>query len=417
MLDLFVSCAPGVERLLEQELRTLGHAPHARERGGVELSGTPNDVAAINLRSRLAGRVLVRLGDFHARALGELERRARALPWERYIAPGARVELEVTCRKSRLYHTGAVAERVSNAIASCVGATSEMLRPVRAARDESDGVSGGGDGASRASDDVSSERDAARVPDGSSENPVSDDAQRIVVRVLHDRCSVSADSSGAHLHRRGYRLQVARAPLRETLAAAALVASGWPGTAPLVDPLCGAGTIAIEGALIARRIPPGAHRRFAFMRWPDFDRAAWEEMHGAAMHDVLPHAPAPILASDRDAGAVAATRANAERAGVLGDIDVRQQALSACEPPASAHGSGWIVTNPPYGVRVGDARRLRDLYAQLGHVARRSFGGWTVALLSADHTLDTHTRLPLTSVLATRNGGIAVRVMAGRVPE
>jgi putative N6-adenine-specific DNA methylase len=128
---------------------------------------------------------------------------------------------------------------------------------------------------------------------------------------------------------------------------------------------------------------------------------------------MLPRAPAPIAGSDRDAGAVAAATANAERAGVAGDVEWRRAALSAIEPPA-VH--GWIVTNPPYGTRMGERLRLRDLYAQLGHVLRRRCSGWEAAMLSAHAELDRRTALPFKTVLATENGGIRVRLVRARVP-
>jgi putative N6-adenine-specific DNA methylase len=236
---------------------------------------------------------------------------------------------------------------------------------------------------------------------------------------VHDRLTVSADSSGALLHRRGYRLAVAKAPLRETVAAAMLLGSGWDPSAPLLDPMCGSGTIAVEGALLARRIAPGlahpraATRRFAFMEWPSFDEHAWRVDVERARALALPAAPAPIAASDRDAGAIAAAAANAERAGVPADIAFDVRALSAVEPP---RGPGWLVTNPPYGERVGDRDRLRNLYAQLGNVARRKCDGWMLALLSSDPRLDGQLGIPLTESLRTSNGGIPVRLMVGRVP-
>jgi putative N6-adenine-specific DNA methylase len=221
------------------------------------------------------------------------------------------------------------------------------------------------------------------------------------------------DSSGALLHRRGYRLQTAKAPMRETLAAALLAASGWPGDAPLLDPMCGAGTIAIEGAMLARRMAPGARREFAFMHWPNFDAALWKRMLEKAQDRVLPRATAPIMASDRDAGAIEAARANAERAGVAADIEFTHTALSGIAPPAASR--GWLVTNPPYGVRVGDTKALRDLYAQLGNVARRSCPDWTIAMLSASAELERQVKVPFTVAIKTRNGGVPVRIVTARV--
>lgn len=370
----FAVCAVGLEALVAAELRALGIEPDdaGAEPGGVAFTAAPEALYRANLQLRTASRVLVRLGSFHARALGELERRAKEQRWEAFIAPGRGVRLRVTCRKSRLYHSGAVAERIANAIVAR-GAASAAV----AAGDDED---------------------------------ASDDAQLIVVRVLHDQCTISVDSSGALLHRRGYRLATARAPLRETLAAALLLAGGWDTRAPLLDPMCGSGTIAIEGALLARRVAPGLGRSFAFMEWPGFDRDLWTRILNEARAIVLPRAPAPIQASDRDAGAIEASVANAERAGVAGDIEITRRALSAIEPPA---GPGWLVTNPPYGARIGELDRLRNLYSQLGKVAGAKCPGWTIVLLSADVRLESRLGIPLTTVLRTRNGGIAVRAAMG----
>lgn len=375
-LSIFAVCALGLEPILQRELHALGVESSIAEPGGITFTGTAEAICRANLWLRVASRITVRVGEFHARALGELERRAKQQPWEQYVSAGRPVRLRVTCRKSRLYHTDAVAERIAAGIEARVG--------------------GGADIA---------------VAKGEEES-VADDAQLIVVRVLHDRCTLSVDSSGALLHRRGYRLATAKAPLRETLAAALLLASEWDTRSPLLDPMCGSGTIAIEGALLARRIAPGLNRQFAFMHWPDFDAALWRRLLDEARERARPSAPAPIQGSDRDAGAIEAAVANAERAGVLRDVELTRRPLSAIEPPPR---KGWIVTNPPYGARVGDRDQLRNLYAQLGNVARRKCAGWMLTLLSAEPRLDGQIGIPLERVLETRNGGLAVRVMKGEV--
>ena len=368
----FAVVAPGLEALAGSELHALGLASGPAERGGVPFEATDEQLFTANLRLRTASRVIVRVAEFKAKAFHELERLARGVPWEEFVAPGGAVCLAVTCRKSRLYHSGGVAERVTDAIGRRVpGATVG-----RAARGE--------------------ERS---------------DAQLLLVRFLHDTCTISADSSGELLHRRGYRQATAKAPLRETLAAAMLMALGWDGERPLVDPMCGAGTIAIEGALLARRIAPGLSRSFACERWPAAPAAEFPALRAAARAESLPRARVPILASDRDAGAIAAARANAERAGVLADIEFRRCALSAVEPPALP---GLLLTNPPYGARIGERAALRNLYAQFGNVARRRFAGWTVAFLSADRALEAQVELPLGPVLRFRNGGIPVELEAVR---
>jgi putative N6-adenine-specific DNA methylase len=386
----YAVCALGLEKLLASELGAMAIGPHAvdGESGGVEFDASLRTLYEANLRLRTASRLLVRLGTFHVRALGELERRARELPWERYIMPGRSVRVRVTSRKSRLYHTGAIAERVAVAMTSRSGGVAESA--------------GSGSGSEAGAGRVAAVEDDA--PDGES--------QLVVVRVFHDRCTISIDSSGALLHRRGYRLATAKAPLRETLAAALLLASEWDARSPLLDPMCGSGTIVIEAALMARRIAPGSGRDFAFQTWPDFDPALWESVLADAHARILPAAPCRILGSDRDAGAVAAAIANAERAGVAGDVEFTRRALSAIDPPAEP---GWVVTNPPYGSRMGSPARLRNLYAQLGKVLRTRCDGWRVALLSADRRLETSMGIRLSTALETRNGGIAVRASTGVV--
>jgi putative N6-adenine-specific DNA methylase len=229
--------------------------------------------------------------------------------------------------------------------------------------------------------------------------------------MLRDRCTVSVDSSGALLHRRGYRQATAKAPLRETLAAAMLLGSGWTPDRPLLDPFCGAGTVAIEAAMIARGIAPGLLRAarpdgFAFMQWPGFDATLWERLTSEAREAVRPAAAAPIVASDRDAGAIEAARANAERAGVQESIALEQRTLSAVPPLPTG---GWIVTNPPYGARLGDRGPLRALYARLGAIAA-SLEGWSLALLSGDPMLEGQLALPLAERWRSSNGGIPVRL-------
>ena len=369
-LECFAVAAPGLEPLVAAELRALGKlqpvAVGEAEPGGVSFRADRAGLYAANLHLRIASRVLVRIGAFHASAFHELERHAARLPWREFVASGSPVAFRVTSRKSRLYHQEAIAQRLLAVAGGATPATSE---------------------------------DAA--------------AQEFIVRLFRDECTVSADASGELLHRRGYRMATAKAPLRETLAAAMLMGAGWDASASLVDPMCGSGTIPIEAALAARRIAPGIARRFAFMHWPGFDESVWERLVRQARERVLPSAPAPILGSDRDAGAVAASVANAERAGVGGDVEWRRAAISALAPPA---GRGWIVTNPPYGVRVGERRDLRDLYAQLGNVARRCCPGWEVAFLAAHPELERQTGLEPAVRFTTENGGIRVRLVQGSVP-
>jgi len=371
----FAITAPGLEPLAERELRALGHGDAAAEAGGVAFAATRQELYRANLWLRTASRVIVRAAEFRARTFFELERQGARVPWEQFVGQEVGVRFRVTSRKSRLYHTDAVAERLGAAVERRTGAA--VLGVSEADAEESDAAAG----------------------------------QLFIVRVAHDRCTVSADSSGALLHRRGYRQRVARAPLRETLAAAMLLGARWDGSAALLDPMCGSGTIAIEGAMLARRLAPGRGRDFAFMRWPDFDAALWRRLVDRAAEQALPASPVPLYASDRDAGAVEATRENARRAGVEDDLSISARPLSASAPPPPAPAAGFIVTNPPYGARIGDRAPLRDLYAALGALARTRLPGWTLALLSADRALEAALGVPVEEVFRTSNGGIPVRLV------
>lgn len=255
----------------------------------------------------------------------------------------------------------------------------------------------------------------------SSGDDASDDAdarqtsQVFVVRIVHDQVEISADSSGELLHRRGYRKNVAKAPLRETLAAAMLLASGWQKDETLVDPLCGAGTIPIEAAMLARRIAPGLRREFQFMQWPEFDAALWASALDDARQSVT-SPPLNIVGGDRDAGAIESAERNAERAGVVSDISFSVESLSASLAKLRESGAQrvLVLTNPPYGVRVGDERELRDLYAAIGNAVVRN-RSWRVALLTSDKILSAQLRLPLRSRFDSRNGGIGVSFLVSGI--
>jgi len=374
----FAVTAPGLESLCAAELRGLGIRATGDD-GGVEWDGSLESVARANLWLRTASRVLVRVAEFRATAFYELELHAKRIPWDRFVAAGSSVEFRVTCRKSKLYHSDAVAQRFAQAVERRVPGV-QIAKP-KAVDDDDEAIE-------------------------------TTDRQLFVVRFLHDVCTVSVDSSGALLHRRGYRQQVAKAPLRETLAAAVLLGAGWNADVPLIDPMCGSGTIPIEAARLARSIAPGRDRGFAFLRWPEVDQAQWTKMIDDARSDELPSSPVEIIGADRDAGAIDAARANAERAGVADDIDFRVQPISAMQP---CEGPGLIAANPPYGVRIGESDPLRNLYAQLGNVTRQRCAGWTLALLSADRRLEQQTGLRFEEQLRTKNGGIPIHLVTASV--
>jgi len=365
----FAVASPGLEDIVAAELRSFGLNATA-EPGGGSWVGPLRDAMVANLHSRTASRILIRVAEFNARTFHELERRSRKVPWSRFVAGDRPALLRVTCRKSRLFHEGAVAERLFEAINLTAGA-----RPLSAA----------------GSDDV----DATA-------------GQLFVVRVFRDRVTISADTSGARLHQRGYRQALARAPLRETVAAAILIGCSWDGSTPLVDPLCGSGTIPIEAALLARDIAPGlatagrVPRDYAFVSWPGHDAATWNALVDDARECVLERCPAAIFGSDHAGGAIRAARNNAARAGVDADIELRVQPLSSLSPPAT---TGFVVTNPPYGVRVGSGRDAAKLNRELHRIVHERFAGWTLVRLAPGRP---RADAGQSIAFATRTGGIPV---------
>jgi putative N6-adenine-specific DNA methylase len=377
MSELFAVCAPGLELFTAAELITLGLKPGLiqtdSEEGGISFEGGQLEIYRANLHLRTASRILLRFGQFYAATFSELRKKASRLPWETYLQKSRPVALRVTCHQSKLYHSGAVAERVAGAISDRLGQSIEIVK-----FDEN----------------------------------IADPAELVLVRLVNNQCTISLDTSGAHLHRRGYRQAVAKAPLRETLAAGLLLAAGWDGSSPFLDPFCGSGTLPIEAAMMAQHLAPGRLRKFGFMAWPDFNRTLWQKLLDQAI--AQKQAGVPIIqASDRDAGAIKMAQANAERAGVLANIEFSHKAVSALQPPSTP---GFVVTNPPYGVRVRSGHDLRDLYAQFGKVLRLHCSGWNAAILNSDPILLGHTGLSFERRYSFNNGGIPVQLACARIP-
>ena len=355
--ELFASTAPGLESFAAGELKTLG-VRGRQEIGGVAFGGDLDRLYEANLWLRTASRVVVRLGQFHASTFYELERRAKKLPWEKFLPASGKVRLRVTCRKSRLYHSDAVGERVMSAIAGSVSRAVELCSS--GSNDEGEDAEHP-DGADHADE----------VRDGKTEPAVGGGAQLFVVRIVHDEVEVSADSSGELLHRRGYRQEIAKAPLRETLAAAMVLASGWRSGEPLLDPMCGSGTIPIEAALIARGVAPGLKRKFQFMGWPSFDETLWNGILEKARASVTASSER-IRGSDRDMGAIQAATRNAERAGVADTIQFSVSDLTALAEIGGLS-TGPLIPHPTYV--SGSERTTSEPFARLGTARGKRVGG------------------------------------------
>ena len=367
----FAITAPGIAPVTAAELAALGipHEPPTAD--GVAFPADYRTIALVNLWLRTASRVIVRLGAFKAQGFADLEKGAAKLPWQQVLLPGQAVAMRVTCRKSRLYHSDAVAERVVRQVARHFGVDVPVVR----------------------------------LTDSDDDDAPTDEAQRILVRIVHDIVTVSADTSGELLHRRGYRQAVAKAPLRETVAAACLLATDYDGTQPFLDPMCGSGTFPIEAAMIARQQAPGRARPFAFEHWPGADRDVLPNLRRATKAAGIDVPELPIIGSDRDPGAIRMSRENAARAGVESMIQFEQVTLDSIEPPAE---SGLWCSNAPYGRRVGNSDALTGLFVQIGKLARSAFAEWRVALLMAEQGHVKALQSPVTEILHTRVGGIQV---------
>ena len=367
----FAITAPGIAPVTAAELSALGipHEPPTPD--GVAFPADFRTIALVNLWLRTASRVIVRLGEFKAQGFADLEKGASKLPWGQVLLPGQAIAVRVTCRKSRLYHSDAVAERVVRQISKFFGVDAPVVR----------------------------------LTDSDEEDAPTDEAQRILVRIVNDICTISADTSGELLHRRGYRQAVAKAPLRETVAAACLLATDYDGTQAFMDPMCGSGTFPIEAAMIARQQAPGRARPFAFEHWPGADRDVLPALRRATKAAGVDVADLPIIGSDRDPGAIRMSISNAERAGVGDMVRFEQKTLEDVEPPTEF---GAWCSNAPYGRRVGNSDALTGLFVQLGKLARGPFSEWRIALLLAEQSHVKALQSPTTEIMKTRVGGIQV---------
>ena len=383
----FAVSPPGLEALVASEIEACGFGRGRVVPGGVEWDGPVGEALGANLRLRLPNRVLIRFARFHAASFPDLFRAAARLPWADWLPPDVHVRFRVTSHRSRLYHTGGVAERLADG----------LLRRVPGAAIELAVAKG--------------EPDEAPPAPTAAGAPLS---QLVVARLEHDVVELSLDTSGDLLSRRGYRLATAKAPLRENLAAALLMAAGWTGQGVLVDPFCGAGTIAIEAAEMALGLQPGRHRTFACERWPALAQV------GPRAEPEPPSEPRTfrVLASDRVEGALKALESNAQRAGVRDVLEIQRVDFMGLEPPAEP---GWLVTNPPYGVRVrGGASPSSGAAAEpLAARLRTAWTGWRTALLvpagASAWTRAVISTRPGGRVLRTRNGGLDVALRAGTV--
>ncbi len=360
--EIFLAGPPGLEAVLAEETAAAGFPAPRVVPGGVTFRGGWADVWRANLTLRGPSRVLARVGGFRVMHLAQLDKRARKFPWAEILRPDVPVRVEVASHGSRVYHEGAARQRIATAIRETLGAP---------------------------------------IVEGAAEEAVT-----LRARIERDMCEFSLDTSGALLHLRGHKQAVNAAPMRETLAALLLRACGYVGAEPVLDPMCGSGTFVIEAAEIAAGLLPGRSRGFAFERLASFDAAAWAEMRARGTRVETPFR---FHGADRDAGAIAMSRANAARAGVADLTDFAESPISALRRPEGP--PGLVIVNPPYGARLGEPKALIPLYAALGETLRAGFGGWRVGLVTTETALAQATRLPfLPTGAPIPHGGLRIRL-------
>jgi putative N6-adenine-specific DNA methylase len=358
----FVVTVPGFEKICARELSDLGIQPLKLIRGGVDFEGGLRELYLASLWLRSASRILVRLGEVSARDFPTLFQRLSRLPWGRFIRPGSGCEVRVSTHASRLVHSGRIAETCKEAIGKALG-------------------------------EPGTERNTGT---------------RVFIRLDENCCQVSIDSSGEHLHRRGYRQATVRAPLRETLAAGCLLACNYDGSLPLIDLMTGSGTFAIEAALIALRRAPGKDRPFAFMDWPKYRPGLWQQLQVEAQRQELSSLPETIHAVDNNPKAISAVRMNLDTLGLDGMI---QHYCSDMQQLVSPSETGLLICNPPYGERLGKNAALTALYHDLGMIYGTRFAGWQGGIVCPDTELVKAAGIHLTSLVRFSNGGLKVALL------
>lgn len=360
----------------------------------MEFSGRLKEAYTCNLWLRTASRVLCRLAPFRAGASEELFHKASRIPWELWLNPDVALDIEAHVERSRISHEGRVAEVISECIEKGLRRRTPALFADGPLHGNANGAPGHAAGIGAHSDDVGLK-------------------QKILVRLIENHCRISLDTSGAHLHQRGYRLHHTGAPLRETLAAAILFKSEWKCNEPLVDGMCGSGTFSVEAALISRKIAPGLGRDFLFQRWPSFQKETWEYLCRKAKEASFPRAPVPIVGIDIDPEAIGVSAQNANRAGVGGDIELERMDFLEFNPGKKRLKKGLLVLNPPYGVRLGAGGV--SLYERIGAHLRLNFKGWKYAVLAGSRAEAAAMGMGRLRLWNMRHGGIPVTVVFGRV--
>lgn len=374
-LNLFATTPKGLELLLVDELRGLGATDAAEKLAGVTFTGNLELAYKACLWSRLANRILLRLAQLPAATPEELYASVQTIAWDEHLNPSSTLNVNFVTSHSNITHTLFGAQKVKDAIVDQLR-TKYQERP-NVARSQAD--------------------------------------INVHIYLHHNIATISLDLSGESLHKRGYRLEQGAAPLKENLAAAILIRAGWKELAAqrgmLLDPMCGSGTLLIEGALMAGDVAPGLlHDYFGFLGWKKHDAALWQRLRQEAeARRAQGIAAIPtIIGHDADPYAIKIAFANIERAGLHGKIHVEKRDVSVCTPKETL---GLLVVNPPYGERLGEMPELQKLYTLLGERLKKDFVGWQAAVFTGNPELGKTMGLRARKHYALFNGAIPCQLL------
>lgn len=338
-LELIATATFGLEAVVKREIEQLGYRILKTEDGKVTYMGDERAIVRSNLWLRSADRVLLKMAEFEAREFEELFQRTKALDWEQLVPLDGKFTVTGTSVKSRLHSVPACQKIVKKAIV-------EKLKEFY---------------------------DVETFPETGAQYTVK-------VTILKDRVTLTIDTSGAGLHKRGYRQADVAAPIKETLAAALVQLSFWKAGRILVDPCCGSGTIPIEAAMIGRNIAPGLNRSFACEEWELIEKDIWREEKKAAFQAIDYNAELEIYGYDINGRAVRAAMENAQEAGVDDCIVFRRQDVAKLEPTGE---NGIIIVNPPYGERIGEEAQIKEIYKALGRFLK-DYPDWSLFMITTD---------------------------------
>ena len=366
--EFFIVVAPGLENIVLDELKKKPlHQIQAEIcPGGIAFSGRLEDLYRAALHLHCASRILMRLTRFRATNFRRLEDKISALDWELFLPVRSLPHIHVVSAHSRLYHQRAVSERITQIIA-------EKLD------------------------------DAENLSD-----------QRLFVRIVDDAVTVSLDACGDLLYKRGIKRHAHRAPIRETLAAGALMTAGYTGSVPLIDPMCGSGTFSIEAALIAANIPPGWFRNFSFMKWPAFQPGRWNFIKKEARKAFEARKSRSIFASDIDADACSRLQECVDAHGFSNMVSVECRDFFALCPSGLTKGKGIVAINPPYGLRLENVETSRRLFREICAKLKTDYRGWTAVLIAPE--FDWASRVPFRCAsMSIPHGGLRPALLWGRI--